>query len=133
MPTPDMSPGQKTIEERFGKIKNQPVDLEKTPAEQFGRMEDWIFSLGEDTLFLNPFTKRWYYFDRAHNDWKDIDVPAGSGVFLLVGGELVVERTMSPDVPAMTSGGSGQRFCQQCGALLKPGLRFCSTCGTKIP
>jgi len=133
MPIPDMSPGQKTVEERFENIKNHPVDLEKKPVEQFGKMDEWIFTLGENQLFLNPFTKRWYYFDRPHDDWKDIDAPAGTVIFSLKGEELVVERSGTPAGTATPPGGAAQRFCQQCGTPLKPGLKFCSSCGTKIP
>ena len=132
MPIPDMSPGQKTVEERFEKIKNHPVDMEKTPFEQFGEMDEWIFTLGENRLFLNPFTKRWYYFDRPHDDWKDIDAPAGTVVFSLKGGELVVEESGTPAGSAAPPGSATQRFCQQCGAPLKTGLKFCSNCGVKV-
>lgn len=132
MPKPEMSPGQKAVEERFELLKNNPVDQEKTPVELFGEMEAWTFTLGEDRLFLNPFTKRWYYYDRPHDDWKDIDAPAGTVVFSQKGGELVMERTGTPAGSVAPSGSAGQRFCQQCGAPLKPGLRFCSSCGTKI-
>jgi hypothetical protein len=34
--------------------------------------------------------------------------------------------------PSAPAGGNERRFCPQCGALLKPGIKFCNTCGTKI-
>jgi hypothetical protein len=130
-----MSPGQKAVEDRFETIQNNPVDQEKTPVELFGEMESWIFTLGEYRLFLNPVTRRWYYFDQAHNDWKDMNAPAGSVIFSLKGSDLEMTETgtgIPEPGPAGTVGGKERHFCSRCGAPLKPKLKFCSACGSKI-
>ena len=135
MTTATMSPGQKAVEDRLGQIKDIPVNPEKNAAEQFGEMEAWMFTLGEYRLFLNPMTRRWYFFDRPHNYWKDIDAPAGTVVFSLRGSDLDIIRT-GPDLPlanpAAQPPGRERRFCPQCGAPLKSGLKFCSSCGAQI-
>lgn len=129
-----MSPGQKAVEDRFGQIKNRQIDPERNAAEQFGEMDAWTFTLGEYRLFLNPMTQRWYFYDRAHDYWKDIDAPAGTVIFSLQGTDLVLHKTGqdASTPPADTpSTGTGRRFCQQCGVPLKPGLKFCSSCGAR--
>lgn len=103
--------------------------MEKNAAEQFGEMELWMFTLGEYRLFLNPITKRWYFFDRAHNYWKDINAPAGSVVFTLKGSELEMQKTGSP---AVSAGRKELHFCPQCGAEITAGKNFCNKCGTKV-
>ncbi|OPX63046.1 MULTISPECIES: zinc ribbon domain-containing protein [unclassified Methanoregula] len=130
-----MSPGQKALEDRFELIKNRPVDPEKNPAEQFGEMEAWTFSLGDYRFFLNPMTKRWYFFDRPHNSWKDINAPAGSVIFSLRGSEIEIVKAgaaTTPSPSAATKETPLRKFCPQCGAPLRPGLKFCSSCGAKI-
>lgn len=44
----------------------------------------------------------------------------------------VIARMDSPASPSAPAGGKERRFCPQCGASLKPGLKFCSSCGAKI-
>ncbi|MFA5267006.1 MAG: zinc ribbon domain-containing protein [Methanoregula sp.] len=135
MSTVLMSPGQKSVEERYEQIKNIPVNPDKSAGEQFGEMDSWMFTLGEYRMFLNPMTRRWYFFDRVHNYWKDINAPAGTVIFSLRGSDLDIIKT-SADLPgaspAVPAAGQVHRFCPQCGAPLKPGLKFCSSCGTKI-
>ncbi|MGB9176804.1 MAG: zinc-ribbon domain-containing protein [Methanoregula sp.] len=130
-----MSPGQKAVEERYEQVKNIPINPEKSAAEQFGEMDAWMFTIGEYRLFLNPMTKRWYFFDRAHNYWKDINAPAGTVIFSLRGSDLDIVKA-SPDLslasPAAPAGGKERHFCPQCGAPLKSGLKFCSSCGARI-
>ena len=127
MVTAQISPEQKTIEAQYEGIKNMVVDPEKTAVAQFGSMESWIFQLGEYRLFLNPLTKTWYYFDRIHDDWKDLKHPAGSGFFYLNGDNLEFSRTDGVHaVPSMIT-------CQKCGNSLSPNLRFCNQCGTAVP
>ena len=87
-----MSPGQKKVEDLFERIKDIPVDKEKSAVAQFGEMESWMFTLGEYTLFLNPLTRSWYFFDRPHNDWKDLKAPVGSVVFQLVNTDLKIHN-----------------------------------------
>jgi hypothetical protein len=134
MQTIQMSPGQKQVEDLFERIKNIPVDGEKSAVAQFGQMESWIFTLGEYQFFLNPLTKSWFFFDRAHNDWKDLKAPVGSVVFQLNGTEMAILKTDVPSssqvAPAPTV--PGHRFCNQCGAQLREGLKFCNSCGAKV-
>ncbi len=127
MQTAQISPEQKVIEERFEGIKNIAVDPEKTAVAQFGSMESWIFQLGEYRLFLNPLTKTWYYFDRIHNDLKDLKHPAGSGFFYLNGDNL--EFSQYGATPAASS----EVKCQKCGNFLNPNLKFCNQCGAAVP
>ena len=118
-----------------GTLRVFGLDPEKNAAEQFGEMDVWMFTLGEYRLFLNPMTRRWYFFDRPHNYWKDIDAPAGTVVFSLRGSDLDIIRTspdMPPANPAAQPSGRERRFCPQCGAPLKSGLKFCSSCGAQI-
>jgi hypothetical protein len=130
-----MSPGQKKVEDLFERIKDIPVDKEKSAVAQFGEMESWMFTLGEYTLFLNPLTRSWYFFDRPHNDWKDLKAPVGSVVFQLVNTDLKIHN-IGTSVPSQTAAGPGQspqrHFCPQCGVPVKPGLKFCNNCGAKI-
>jgi hypothetical protein len=127
MQTTQISPEQKAIEERYERIKDMVIDPEKTAVAQFGSMESWIFQLGEYRLFLNPLTKTWYYFDRIHDDLKDLRYPAGSGFFYLKGDNLEFSPfgTESPDSPLPR--------CQKCGNSLNPGLKFCNQCGAPVP
>jgi len=72
-------------------------------------MESWIFTLGEYRLFLNPITGRWYYFDRAHDDWKDINAPAGSVIFSLKGADLEMTKTGAGTTEPGPAGTAGEK------------------------
>lgn len=130
-----MSPGQKAVEERYDKIKKIPVNPDKSASEQFGDMELWIFTLGEYRLFLNPLNKGWYFFDRAHNDWKDIKAPVGSVIFRLNGPELEIIKAGNVSGQQASPGPvhtPHQWFCPQCGTAVQPDKKFCPQCGTKM-
>jgi hypothetical protein len=121
-----MDPGQKAVEQHYKGVEKIQVDPDKTALEQFGTMESWIFQLGEYRLFLNPLTKTWYYYDRIHDDWKDLKHPSGSGFFYLDGDNLEFSRSgAAAPAPSLIT-------CPKCGISLNPNLRFCNQCGAAV-
>jgi hypothetical protein len=90
-------------------------------------LESWIFQLGEYRLFFNPLKKTWYYFNRIHNDLKDLKHPSGSGFFYLSRDNLEFSRyETAPAASPMVK-------CQKCGNFLNPNLKFCNQCGAAVP
>lgn len=121
------NPGQEELEARFLRMQEIPIDREMTAAEVYGDMESWMFALGGYRLFLNPLSGKWYFFDRVHDDFRNLDHPAGTGTFVLSGDELEFRPTQTGGtIPA------GKKFCLQCGSQLTPGKMFCGNCGSKV-
>jgi hypothetical protein len=46
--------------------------------------------------------------------------------------DRAVLSAMDTESSAVPAGGKERRFCPQCGATLKPGLKFCSSCGAML-
>ena len=61
-----------------------------------GPAEDWIMKLGIHNLFLNPFYRRWMYYNRTHNTWDDTGFGPGEVLFVALDKILGVKKL--PDI-----------------------------------
>jgi zinc-ribbon domain len=125
--------GQAALEKKAAGILAAAPDDRKTVTEVFGGMQDWVLEMGPYRLLLIPVNREWWFWDPIHNDWQYTGYHAGEIIFSLNGQNIELKMTeKTPAGSAAPPSGTGQRFCQQCGAQLKTGLKFCSNCGTKI-
>ena len=131
-----MDPGQKSLEERYSIVRSQPVDPEKSPAELYGTMESWMFQLGEYRLFLNPVNGTWFWYDRAHDDWRNLPYAAGAGILYLEGDIIgflpAVVRQPVPEQTGSVPQSPAKKFCGRCGSPITPGKNFCPGCGKPV-
>jgi len=65
-----------------------------TIREAFGKMDEWIFELGSYQLFLNPFNRRWLYYDNLHESWEDTGYNLGEVRFFIESDELQTEKIL---------------------------------------
>ncbi len=127
--TPTPHPDQVRLEEKAAGILATKPDPAERVETVFGPMEDWIFEVGDGwKLLLIPFSSRWWYFDRIHDDWQDTGHGMGEVVFQVNEGLLQA-------VPVSTPGPSPPKephFCTQCGAAVQEGDRYCRRCGMAL-
>lgn len=83
---------QVQIETRLFQPISQPLNSSMTIREVYGEMEEWIFELGSYQLFLNPFIRRWLYYDTIHDSWEDTGYNLGEVKFFLEADELRIEK-----------------------------------------
>jgi hypothetical protein len=57
-----------------------------------GHTEDWIMELGNHSIFLNPFYRRWMYYNRTHNTWDDTGFGPGEALFIAVDKMLGIKK-----------------------------------------
>jgi hypothetical protein len=98
---PPPEPAQLELERKLDRAMERVEQGQATPAEAFGRPEDWQLTLGRQRLMLFPASKRWLWWDPLHEDWADTGLSAGEAHFHEVQGRLVARRLVdapqSPD------------------------------------
>jgi len=88
---------QVQIETRLFQPISQPLSSSMTIQEVFGEIDEWIFELGSYQLFLNPFNRRWLYYDTVHDSWEDTGYNLGEVRFFFEADELRIEKILPED------------------------------------
>ncbi len=97
---PPAEPAQLELERRLDRALEGVAQGEATPAEAFGRPEDWQLTLGRQRLMLFPASKRWLWWDPLHEDWADTGLSSGEAHFHEVQGRLVARRLVDAPQPS---------------------------------
>jgi hypothetical protein len=88
------SKSQVEIETRLFHPISNPLNLSMTIREVFGEIDEWILELGPFRLFLNPFNRRWLYYDPIHDSWEDTGYNLGEVRFFMEADELRTEKIL---------------------------------------
>jgi hypothetical protein len=95
---------QVKIETRLFQPIPKTLNSSMTIREVYGEIDEWIFELGAYQLLLNPFNRRWLYYDSVHDSWEDTGYNLGEVRFYFDSDELQIEKIPPEDqiVPPQT-------------------------------
>jgi len=89
---------QQQLEEKLPLKQVAHLTNATTIEEVYGRMEEWMMTLGEYQFLLDPVSGTWLFFDRVHDTWDTTGYMAGEATFALEKGELIVIPNPEPTV-----------------------------------
>jgi len=118
---PGADMGQAALEKKQLGFLPQILTREKPLRRSSAVCRTGVLELGPYRLLLLPVNREWWFWEpRIHNDWQYTGYHAGEIIFSLDGQNIeLIQKEKTPVGSAIISGGTGQRFCQQCGSPLK--------------
>lgn len=87
---------QSSIESRLQTPLTITLKKDDTFRRVFGHLEEWVFNEGGFRFMLNPINRRWLFWNRFHDDWKDTGYYAGEVEFVWDGKKLLTKEENDP-------------------------------------